>query len=94
MPADLCGVGGIVPAVLAGPEAGGLGGGMNLATVIKRVQNIRDATDDDERAHGLEDALYREFIAHVASHAGKREMREMAQEILQTDFIKFARWRA
>ncbi len=67
---------------------------MNLVEVIKRVQKIRDAAGDDEKAHSMEDCLYRDFIAHVANHAAKKELREMAKEVLQTDMINFARWRA
>lgn len=63
---------------------------MNLAEAIKRVQQIRDISSDDESAHGKEDALYFDFVKHVSEH-GNKALREMAAEILKTEEINFAR---
>ena len=56
----------------------------------QRVQAIRDAAGDDESAHGMEDQLYLDFVRHVASHEGPH--RAIAEEILKTGEIDFARW--
>ena len=64
---------------------------MNLAEAIKRVQSIRNSAGDDERAHRMEDALYTDFIKHV-SETGNKALREIADEILKTGEINFARW--
>ncbi len=60
---------------------------MTLEEVEQRVQRIRDAAPDDERAHALEDALYIEIVRHHAANGCP-----LAREALKTADIKFARW--
>ena len=56
----------------------------------KRVQDIRDASGDDEVAHGMEDGLYVDFVRFIASQEGPHAA--TAREILKTLDLDFARW--
>lgn len=70
----------------------------NLSDVLLRVQDIRNALPDDERAHSMEDDLYADVLRAVVDSVavGKRinaaELRRMAEAALATKGMKFHRW--
>lgn len=45
---------------------------------------------DDERAHGMEDELYSDFIRFISE--GSSHESELAKEILRSKSLNFARW--
>ena len=66
---------------------------MTLDEVKAWVAKIDAGKDDDEGAHCGEDDLHEAFIRHVAE-VGDPALREMANEVLKTGDISFARWHA
>ncbi len=56
----------------------------------KAVEHIIEIAGDDEAAHSAEDKLYADFVHYVASQEGPH--RAIAEEILRTENINFARW--
>jgi hypothetical protein len=64
---------------------------MRPEEVRERVEAIRAARGDDERAHMLEDALYSDILAAIAS-GGCTRPEECCTEALKTQEIEFARW--
>lgn len=64
---------------------------MDLLQIEKRVKIIEQSKNEEEIAHGMEDALYRAFICHIAKK-GNSEQIEMAKAILKTKQIKFSRY--
>ena len=56
---------------------------------MDRVSRIRDAAGDYEIAHGMEDALFYEFILDVAN--SNSLFSAAAQEVLKSRTIDFAR---
>lgn len=69
---------------------------MNAEEARERVEAIRAAAGDDEGAHSMEDELYRDFIAAIAQTVTDRgrpsAAAEVAQIVLMTQEIEFARW--
>ncbi len=66
---------------------------MNIKDIQEKVEAINADQKDYERAHALEDALYLEFVKHVAQ-AENPKLRALALEVLKTKDIKFARMTA
>lgn len=64
---------------------------MTLDDVAKRVQNIRDARDDDEAAHEMEDKLRADLLTAIANGSCEHP-RECARAALAASEIDFARW--
>ena len=64
---------------------------MTVTGIEERVRAIRERRHDAEEAHSLEDRLYTDFIAFIAS-GEDGPIREMAQAILKTQEIDFPRW--
>lgn len=65
---------------------------MRIEEARLRIEEIRREAGDDERAHALEDALYKDVLKAIAQ--GARNGRQLAAEVLTTDQIKFGRWYA
>ena len=63
---------------------------MTREDVINAVEDIRMESEDDERAHSLEDDLYEQVLLAVINN--NPESKEMAKEALKTKEIKFSRW--
>ena len=63
---------------------------LTLQDVKNRVQEIENASSDDECAHGMEDDLHRDVLAAIAE--GAPNAKELADEALKTSGIRFARW--
>lgn len=55
------------------------------------VSDIRSTAEDDERAHKLEDELYRNVLIAIAE-GDCVDPAEIATEALKTCRIKFNRW--
>ena len=64
---------------------------MEMSDISDRIKKIHEERGDPERAHDLEDSLYRDFIQHVAEH-GPEDLREKAKAILKTEELDFPRW--
>jgi hypothetical protein len=64
---------------------------MNEHDVVERVALIRQAQDDDEMAHSMEDALYEDILRAIAAGTAEN-VAEMAKEALKTKDVAFARW--
>ncbi len=64
---------------------------MNTQYISECLTAINEAAHDPEAAHNLEDALYNEFIRHVATH-GDENLRNMAMLVLRSKDISFPRW--
>lgn len=64
---------------------------LTLAEIKAEVAHIKEIATDDESAHGAEDRLYREVLAHIGLHSTDAEAREMARAALFTQDIEFAR---
>lgn len=60
---------------------------MTVEEVLNRVDEIRRNAPDDEKAHDLEDALYRDVLQYFADNGYR-----IAAEALETQKIEFARW--
>ena len=66
---------------------------MNAIEVLTRVENLKKISDDDEKAHIFEDALYSEvldFIAHECEDL--EEAKGVCKAALTTESISFSRW--
>jgi acetolactate synthase small subunit len=68
---------------------------MTMTQIRKEIQKIKNVakTNDYEKAHGMEDELYRGFVEAIAKGKIKKPGRR-AQEILRTRKIKYARYSA
>jgi hypothetical protein len=64
---------------------------MTIERIEERIAAINASAGDPEVAHGLEDALYAEFIQHIAN-GGTKDLREKAKLVLTTVELDFARW--
>lgn len=60
---------------------------MTLDEVYERLAEIDREKNDDERAHGLEDQLYIDVLAHLAASG-----EALAGLALKARDIKFRRW--
>jgi phosphosulfolactate phosphohydrolase-like enzyme len=65
---------------------------MTIQEIQKRVDEIAAVTHDDETAHGREDKLRADFIAHVRTNPNDPELSAKAALVLSTDDMNFARW--
>lgn len=77
---------------------------MTTEQIKARIQEIRAAAGlaedpagycDDERAHGLQDGLYLEFIRSIAKGnlgISDSELRKQAKLVASVDDIEFCRW--
>ncbi|MEU4105175.1 hypothetical protein AB0F16_32155 [Streptomyces tanashiensis] len=63
---------------------------MTTEDVAHRLAAIHAARHDDEVAHGLADALYRDVLAAIA--AGAADAPILASAALRTETIDFDRW--
>lgn len=66
---------------------------MNIEEVKDRLTKIANANCDDAQAHILEDELYSDFVAFVAS-GEYAHLSDMAKLILTSKDIDFERWYA
>ena len=66
---------------------------MTLKEIRVAIQGIKAQKGDYEKAHGLEDELYRGFVEAIAKGTIKRPRRR-AEEILKTKKFKFSRYSA
>jgi hypothetical protein len=62
---------------------------VSIQEIEQRVVEIQRERHDEERAHGLEDDLYREFIAYVATL--ESPIAAKARLVLSTKQIQFPR---
>ena len=65
---------------------------MTIAEIRDRIEEIRDASDDDEAAHALEDELMKDFILFVSTNPETTQLAVMAAYISEVKDIKFSRW--
>lgn len=68
---------------------------MNLQEVKDRILTIEDNKYDNEMAHLYEDELFYEFVGAIkdGEYKTKKEIVEVATELLKVRDIKFIRWR-
>jgi hypothetical protein len=59
--------------------------------VEAQVENIRKKRADDELAHMLEDALYRNVL-HAIAEGRAKDPSACAAAALESDAIEFSRW--
>ena len=67
---------------------------MNLEYIKNALTDIKNAVDDDETQHILEDELLWDFVKHINDDADNYplKLRLMAAEILKSKEIDFWRW--
>ena len=64
---------------------------MNVNEVKQLVLDIRASANDDEAAHGMEDALHKQVLQAIADGWCDNPA-ECAAAALETKHITFARW--
>lgn len=64
----------------------------DIARAKAKLEEIRHAAPDDEKAHGLEDDFYMWTLKKV--RAGHPQSQKLAGIALKTSSIEFARWMA
>lgn len=64
---------------------------MKASDVEERLHKIREAMEDDERAHSLEDDLYLEVLKAIASGMCD-DPRACAAKAIETQVLAFGRW--
>lgn len=62
---------------------------LSVERIFSRVEDIRDAADDSEKAHAMEDDLHQQVLTVIA--AGAPNADKLAAEALKTVAIKFPR---
>lgn len=62
---------------------------MTLAEINARVADVEACSGDDERAHALEDDLWRAVLSEIAS--GRGDVARKARAALKTLDVKFSR---
>ncbi len=70
---------------------------MEIKEVKERLVNIKEhSKHDNERAHGIEDALLEDFVEAIKDnkYKTKEEIIEVATEVYKAREIWFARWYA
>lgn len=67
---------------------------MTLDEIENRLREISRHKDDPEHAHGLEDKLWEDVLAHIANNDGMPLNSLYAREALKTKRISFPRHRA
>lgn len=65
---------------------------MTLEEIRWHVGRIEASKRDFEKAHGMEDDLYADFIKYIASLKNCHGLPEMAKEVLKTQDINFVRY--
>ena len=65
---------------------------MTLEEIRWRVGQIEASKRDYEKAHGMEDDLYANFIKYIASLKNCHGLPAMAKELLKTQDISFVRY--
>lgn len=63
---------------------------LTVDRVKELVAEIALCKEDDERAHGLEDALFEAVLEEIST--GTSNAAELAIEVLKTREINFSRW--
>ena len=63
---------------------------LTIIDVEKKIQEIKDAEYDDEKAHVLEDQLYKAVLEAVVE--GDPDAKIMAEMALTTQDVDFSRW--
>lgn len=58
--------------------------------IAHRLAAIHAVQNDDERAHGLADDLYRDVLTAIA--AGAQDAQLLAAAALRVETLDFARW--
>lgn len=61
--------------------------------VKQKVAEIIEVRDDYEKAHGLEDQLYEDFVQYICD-TGTTDQRSLARVVLSTKDIDFPRYTA
>ena len=67
---------------------------MNLKYVKRCLKEIKETSEvekDNEKAHLLEDILYREFVSYVADNY-HGDLSDIAKEVMSTRDIGFTRY--
>lgn len=64
---------------------------MTIEDIQKRLEEIRVRASDPERAHSLQDALYRDFVKNL-SESADWYLSERAKMVLTVEEIEFERW--
>lgn len=70
---------------------------MEIQEVKERIIAIADTCKtDDEAAHSLETSLFLDFVGAVKDdvYQSKKQMAEVATELLKVKKIKYSRWAA
>lgn len=65
---------------------------LTLEEIKIRIQEIKDISYDNEKAHGYEDQLREDILKAISE--GAENAQEMAKLALSTNDIKFSRWYA
>jgi hypothetical protein len=66
---------------------------LTIEQAKKRVEEIRAIVHDDERAHGLEDALRRDALKIIArGDLTPADAARLARVALSTESLDFERW--
>ncbi len=76
---------------IAEKKAERMASGMTVAGIQKVVAAIAKASNDEETAHAMEDALWESVLEHIALVSDGRSG-DLAAEALKTREIKFPRW--
>ena len=66
---------------------------LNREKIKKRIEEIKEAMGDNERAHVLEDRLYRDFIYSISIYL-EDDLGELAQLVLSAWELDYVRWYA
>ena len=64
---------------------------MDVSQVQQRVQAVAEAAPDYERQHGLEDDLFGDVLASIASTSSDPHAKALAGAALQSRVIDFQR---
>lgn len=65
---------------------------MIIKDVEKALLDIAECAGDPERAHILEDKLYREILLEISTSIGPNQWRDLATAALRSSLIDFPRW--
>lgn len=69
-----------------------MGRTVTVEDVKRIVEEIRDVRHDDERAHAMEDDLYKAVLCAIATYRTDNTAAQLAAEALKAHDIEFARW--
>lgn len=65
---------------------------MTVKDVIKRLNEIREAKDNPEDAHWMEDALWQDVLKAIAAGDCVDDPKDIARDALRSLDIEFRRW--